>query len=627
MNDSVSIMSPPAPPRKRFVHIAVAIAALLAIGAAAAGGAHLLFSADVLDKDVAAQIRHTTGFATTIGGSTGFHLFPQPRIEIDNVAFSDTAGAVRINAAAFTAYLRILPLLVGRIEIGHATLYQPNIFIALDRKPMAPEGAIGRFAQSTSASSQDADAMLLGRIDIVDGHARIETRAMQTADLDTINMSIDWPRAYASAALNGELTLHGVPISLQAWLSQPSELLRGGQSATTLRLQSDVLTLSTSGRISAGPRVQYIGSVSADAASLRKLAEVVGYSFPRHGTFADFDLRGDLDFESDSAALTNLHMSLDGNDYEGSFAVENGNGLPRFSGTLASDLLDVTPFLAGLPEQVGAGAQWVHQALDLSDLSFADLDLRISASRLRLYDIEVEDAALSLMTKPGLIDLTLAEASANNGTLKGRVSLTAKDKVLEFHVTGSGKDIDITPMALGPKRPLSGSLNASLVLDSAGADLGHLVQGLSGRAQIFVANGEIKGADLAAALQQAGPKAAGEPIEMTDGTTAFDRLSFGLHLVNGLAEIEQGQFNAAGVQLNFAGNADVAHRTLDLAALGNATATANRRNESTPLSLRIKGKFDDPRLFQGEFDLRLPPAPQQSHDLPDDATSYVPPPE
>ncbi len=625
MNESVSVISPPAPPRKRFAQIAIAIAALLAIGATAAGGTHLLFSADVLDKDVAAQIRRTAGFATTIGGTTDFRLFPQPRIEIKNVAFSDAAGAVRIDAAAFTAYLRILPLLVGRIEIGRATLYQPHIFIALDRKLAAPEGAIGRFAQSTSASSQAAEAMLLGRIDIVDGYARIETHAMQTADIDAINLSVNWPRAYASAALNGELTLRGLPISLQAWLAQPIELLRGGQSATTLRLQSDVLTLSTSGRVSATPRFQYIGSVSADAASLRKLAEVAGSSFPRHGTFADFDLHGDIDCEGDSAALSNLHMSLDGNDYEGSFAVESENGLPRFSGTLASDLLDVTPFLAGLPEPSGAEALRNHQALDLSDLGFADLDLRISASRLRLYEMELDDAALSLMTKPGLIDLTLAEASANNGTLKGRASLTATDKILEFHVAGSGKDIDIAPMTLGLKRPLSGSLNASLALDSTGTELGHLVQGLAGRAQISVADGEIKGIDLASTLQQAGPKAAGESIPPVDGDTAFDRLSFGFHLANGLAQIEQGQLSAAGVQLNFAGSADLAHRTLDLAALAEATTSANRRSASTPLSLRLKGSFDAPSLLRGEANLRLPAPPPHSGDLPDDATSYAPP--
>lgn len=624
MNNSVSVMSPPAPPGKWFAHLAVLVAALLAIGVAAAGAAHVIYSADTLNKDVAAQIRRTTGFATRVDGSTRFYLFPQPRIEIENVSIFDPAGAVRIEAGAFTAYVRLLPLLVGRIEIGHAALYRPDMFVALDRKPMVPQGAVGKFAQS-GGSSQDTSAMLLGRIDIVDGRLRIETRPTQATDIDTINMSVDWPSAYASAALSGELTLHGVPLGVEAWLSQPIELLRGGQSATTLRVRSDVLTLSTSGQISVTPRLQYIGPVSADAASLRKLAAIAGYSFPRHGTFGNFDLRGDLDFESDSAALTNLHISLDGNDYEGNLAVEKDNGLPRFSGTLASDLLDITPFLAGTPEP--SGSTWNHEAPDLSDLRFVDLDLRISASRLRLYDMEVADAALSLMTKPGLIDLALAEASSNRGTLMGRVSLAAKDKTLEFHVIGSGKDIDISPMdlAFDGRHPLSGSLNASVVLDSTGTDLGHLFQGLAGRAEIVVADGAIKGVDLPATLLQPGHNAGDAPIKPMDGTTAFDRLSFGLELSNGVAKIEQGQVSAPNMQLNFAGSADVRQRTIDLAALGQAISSVSRRVTSTPLSLRVRGKLGSLQLFQGEPGLRLPVAPQQSHDLPDDATSYAPP--
>jgi AsmA protein len=421
--------------------------------------------------------------------------------------------------------------------------------------------------------------------------------------------------------------LHGTPISIEAWLSQPIELLRGGQSATILRLRSDVLALSTSGRVSAARRVQYIGRISADAASLRKLAEVAGYSFPRRGTFADFDLRSDLDFETDSAALTNLHMSLDGNDYEGNLAVEEENGLPRFSATLASDLLDVTPFLTGAPRPKGTNVLWNQQTPDLSDLRFADVDLRISASRLRLYDMQIEDAALSLMTKPGLIDLALAEATANHGTVKGRVSLAANGRNLDLQVIGSGKDVDIEPMALGldGKRPLSGSLNASLALESAGADLGHLIQGLGGRAEISVTNGELKGIDLATTLQQADAKSPGDPIKRADGTTAFDRLSLGLHLANGIAQIEQGQFSAAGTQLNFAGTADLAQRQLDLSALGQTTASGNRRTVSTPLRLRLKGSWNDLHFFQGEPDLRLPPAPQNAGDLPDPATSSVPP--
>jgi AsmA protein len=619
MNDSDSVTSPSSVPRKWLTHIVAAIIALFAIGVAASGLAHWFLSADVIDKDVAAQIRRSTGFATTIDGTTRFRLFPQPRIDIENVAFADAAGGVRINAAAFSAYLRFLPLLVGRIEVGRAALRQPDIRIVFGREPTKPEGTIGRFAQSSTP--EPTNALLLGRIDIVDGRVHIATQDMQTMEFDAVDMSIDWPSAYASAALNGEFAAHGTPVGVQAWLAQPMELLRGGQSATTLRLQSDILTLSSTGRVSADPRMQYVGQVSASAASLRTVAESAGYSFPRHGTFADFEMHGDVDWEGNNAALSNLHLTLDGNDYVGSLAIENDGGLPRFSGTLASDFLDLTPFLAGLPEPHSAAALWNHQALDLSDLRFADLDLRVSASRLRLYDMEVGDAALSLVTKPGLIDLALAEATSNHGTVEGRVSLTAKGRMLAFHVNGTGKNIDISPAVIGGRHPLSGALNASLALDSSGEDLPHVVQDLAGRAEISVGGGTLNGIDLAATLRAGDLKIPGTPLAFSPGATTFNNLSFGLQLANGLAQIQQGQFSAPGIAMNFAGNVDFAHRKLDLAALGSATQSLSRRTQSQPLSLRFEGSFAAPQLVKGEPDLLLPAAPPHSGDLPANPTT------
>jgi AsmA protein len=611
MNDSVSAISPRAQPRKR--HITVIIVALFAIGAATVRLAHWIFSAELLDKNVVSQIRRSTGFVIAIGGTTYFHLFPQPRIDIENVAFSDATGVVRIDAGTFSAYLRLLPLLVGRIEIGHATLYQPDIVIDLDRTPTAPASGIGRVAQTEVAG--EPGALPLGRIDLLDGRVRLEAKNARETEFEDIDMDIDWPSAYASAALSGQLALHGMPVDVQAWLSQPIELLRGGQSAMTLRLQSDQLTLSTSGRVSAARRVQYIGQVSASAASLRKLAEIAGYAFPKHGTFADFDLHSDVDFKGASATLTNLHMSLDGNDYEGNLAVEDDNGLPRFSGTLASDFLDLTPFLAGMPEPSNSAVLWNHHALDLSDLNFADLDLRISASRLRLYDIEVEDAALSLLTKPGLIDLDLAEATSNHGMVKGRVSLAAKGQTLAFHVNGTGTNIDVGPIVVEGKRQLSGALNASLALDSAGPDLRNIVDGLAGRADILIAGGEFKGADLIATLQSGGAAAPGRSITFASGATDFDKLSFGVQLANGLAQIQRGQLSVQGLTLNFAGDADFPHRMLDLAAIGDVTQSTSR------LRLRLTGSFENPRLVQGEPNLRLPSPPPNSDDLPHDTTS------
>lgn len=610
-------------PRKWLALVVVTLASVFAIGAAVA--VPWLLTAEILDKDVTAQIRRTTGFATKIDGDTRFRLFPRPRVEIDHVVFFDPSGAVRIEVGVLCAYLRILPLVVGRIEVSAATLDHPDMFIALDRKPVVADSAIGRVARSRFPSPQTA--MLLGRLDILHGRAHLVTRSNQKRDVDDISVDIDWPSAYASAALSGSIALNGTPIRIDAWLSQPLELLRGGQSATTLRLRSDVLTLSTSGQISSSPHIQYKGHISARAGSLRKLAEVAGYPFPKHGTFADVDMIGDLDLEPGNAALTNLNVSVDGNAYEGNLAIAQGNGIPRISATLASDFLDATPFFTGSPERGGMHALWNRAAPDLSDLRFADLDFRISASRLRLDDMEIDNAALSLMTKPGLVDLALAEATANRGIVRGRISLAAKGRTLDLQVIGSSEGVDIEPMALGHNNshPLGGSLRASLALESTGTDFDHLIESLAGRAEISVTDGQLEKTDFSATLQKADGKPPGTVIEWAPGATAFGNLSASLRLVNGVAEIVQGQFSAPNMRLNFAGDVNLGQRTLTLAALGEMTGAGAQPSGSMPLRLRLKGSWDNPRLFQGEPDLQLPPAPQNAGGLPNPTTSAAPP--
>lgn len=607
----------------------MAVAAVLAIGLAAAGLAHYLFSAPAVDRDIASQIRRTTGLAVTIGGETRLRLLPQPHIEIQSVKFSDRAATVRIAAPSLTAYLRILPLLVGRIEVGSVTLYHPDIAIAIDRKPAIAESTIG---QAAGVAPGGAGALgkttLLGLIDIVDGRVRLERQTQPGFSFDRVNLSVDWPSVDASADLNGQIAWRGAALSVQAWFAQPIELFRGGQSASILRLQSNIVTLATSGRLSTLPRFQYDGRIFASTPSLRKLIELAGYSFARHGQFADLDLRSDVQAHADGATLTNVNLSLDGNDYEGDLAVENDQGMPQISGTLAGNLIDVTPFLVGVPKPNGAGGVWGRQTLDLADLTFADLDLRVSASRLRLNDMEVDDAALSLVTKPGLIDLALAEATANQGIIKGRVSLAAaKDHSLAFHLDGSGTNIDLRPVVIGHtgNRPFAGTMDASLAVESTGSNFDLLMQGLTGRAQIAVANGTLENIDLIATAQQAVSARPGAKIAIVGGTTAFDQLNLDLRLAKGIASIEQGKVNGPDFHLGLSGSANLANRKLDVSALGDTVAPGDRRRiQSTPIRFNLAGPWEDVHIVQGRPDLHLRPIPPQIDSLPDSPMTFAP---
>ncbi|MGO9004214.1 MAG: AsmA family protein [Beijerinckiaceae bacterium] len=584
-----------------------------------------------MNHDIEAQIRRTTGLSTTITGTARFRLLPQPEVEITNVAMSDPSGALRIEAASLTGYLRFLPLLVGRFEIARASLTHPALVIDLDGRPMTPDSAIGRAAEAKSSDRENAasDYTRLGSVDLVDGSARLQSQSAHVDRLlEDVNVSIDWPNLSAAAEVSGRFKFREEPVELAAWFAQPLELIRGAESALTLTVRSSVATLSTSGTFAAGSHLQYRGRIEAKIASLRQLAELTGHSFPRHGRFADLKFKCDANFIANTASLSNLRLQMDGNDYEGTLAIQNGDVKPLVSGTLATNYLDLAPFLAGLPEPLTEEQRWNPAPLDTADLGFADFDLRVSATRLRLAPIEFRDSALSLITRTGSMDLTLAEATANHGKVKGRISLAVQNDGLTLRATGNVKDLRLRPLPLNVDghHELSGSVSGAFALDTTGKSISDLMQNVAGRAQIDLDSGEITSLDLET-LFGLGTSRRQESMTEADTNAPLDGASVGLKITGGRAEIENGRLQTKGMRLSFGGRANLAERTFDLWALTQerpASDTTTKPN--TPTRVTLTGSWDAPSLLLEPMILPVTPAKilPRLGTKPDAVMSYAP---
>ncbi len=610
--------------RKSRAKAGAAIALALVLAFVALWSVQRLLSADLLSREVAAQIQRATGLSTKIAGQTEFRFLFRPRLIIRDIHISDSSGATRVDAPEVVGYLRLLPLLAGRFEIGQAVLYQPKFYASLDRPPAGRDGDIQRAAKASTDDFPRLQAPL-GTIDIVDGQAHLATkRRASSIALDAIDVRASWPRLGASANFAGRLTYRDEAVRFQGWLEQPLEILRGGDSAGVFQIKSDLLTFWTSGHLSGGPKVEYSGSISATAPSLRTLAETIGYSFSKHGTFADLSLSCDVDVAAGNATFTNLSLRLDGNDYEGNLEIQDVTHAPQISGTLASDFLDVTPFLTGVREPAVSGGLWSRKPLDLPQLDLANLDLRVSATRLRLYDLEVHDAALSLLTKPGMIDLALAEATSNNGAIRGRFAVTEKDHVFDLRINGAGSGIDLQPMVFEGQRSLSGSLDASIRLESSGQDVYALMQGLSGEAAFSASNGAFNGVDLIQTLGDANGRKPGEKLDAAPGSTSYDHLTLNLALAHGVAAISDSQISGPNLQLGLAGVIDIGRRQLDILSLAEINEPAGRASRALPARFELKGPWSAPRFFVAPANFVLPKTPPHEDSLP--STTMSPPP-
>jgi len=561
------------------------------------------FSTAALRDEVAAQIRQATGLATISQGRAIFAVLPQPHIKIDQVSFVDPSGALRIDADYFKGNLRILPLIVGRLEIASATLLKPRLVIDLDENPMPADSAIGRAAEAKPETTEAAaaDTARLGTVSLVNGTARLKTKfAASDVIVDDIDMTLDWRNLSAPASLTGKARVRGEFGDVAAWVAEPAELLRGGRSEMTLDIKTDVLTLTTNGILSAAPKPEYSGHLRATSQALPRLLELIGYPIPRTSALSRFQLASDARANAEGMSFSNLNLRLAGSDFEGSLAIEMGDQKPLLSGTLATDLLTLDPFFAHFQKIISDDGQWNHEPLDLRALTTANLDIRVSASRARLAHFEMQDTALSLLTHANRIDLSLAEAKAYRGLVKARAFLAIGQDGVDLHATSSVTDLDVGALswdAVGLPE-LTGLASGTANLEADGLNLAEFLQHLDGRLQLNVKQGDVRGIDLARTLHPAARD--GETLQTPDTRATrvpYDHAQLGLKILKGTAEVEQGLADGPGGHLLLSGSATLPDRKLDLRAVILPAVPDDPISKSAQdRNILIKGAWEHPLI-------------------------------
>jgi AsmA protein len=587
------------PPGKRMRRAIGIVGVLFVAAALVATAAPWLFSTLALRDAIVAQIRQMTGLVALSQGQAVFVVLPQPHISIDDVSLADPSGSLRIDARYLKGYLRVAPLLRGRLEIAWVALGQPNMDIDLDGRPLPSDSAIGSAANAKPASPQaaSADEARLGYVSLVDGRARLKNK-FSASDLliEDINVKLDWRKLGGAASVTGRARFRGEPAEIAARIARPIDLLRGEQSTVTLQIQSGALSLSTHGSLTGAPRPQYNGRIVASASSLRKLVQLSGLRVRFPGPFDDFSLTCEVGASPSSATFSDLRLRLDGNDFEGTLAVQSAASGLVLSGTLATNVLSLRPFLSGRPALVGRDGQWSREPFDPKELSLADLDLRISAARMILPRMEIKDAAFSVMNRNGRLEFTLAEAKAYQGAIKGRASFAMTDAGLAFRASGALSKVSIGALAssaFGASR-LAGSANGGASIEGVGSSMSELMRGLDGQAHIAIARGELGGIDLDQALRRIDKSPLAVVADLHRGGTAFESASFGLRIAKGVAEIEEGAVQSPSVHLDFGGTADLAERALNLRAVATPAGAADASGREAPqFRFELIGSWDD----------------------------------
>ncbi len=581
-----------------IVTAALALFAVLLVVAGKAGAPYL-FQGATLQSELATQVRVTTGLTVTSKDRGRFDLLPRPHIVMRGLHFSDPSGALTGDAETLDGDVRLLPLLVGRIELGAATLVHPRLAINADGRPLQADSMIGRTLRRGPPDAAGRSGRL-GVVTLVDGTISVTSRMLgPVRDFENVDVTIDWPDLDSPATLTGSFAVQKMPADLAIWLAQPSSLMRGETSPLALRVQSTPLDLSANGNLAIAGSATFHGHVAVHAPSMTGIMALAAVSMPLPAPFAHLAMNGDVAVSvandgTPAVDLSALKLSLDGNDYEGSLAVRGGPK-PSMGGTLAADRLSVAPFLDRLPRLIDATRRWSTAPLIFTRFDPIALDLRISASHLRIAPLTIDDAAIAVMTRGDRTEIVLAEGKAYGGDVKARASLGIMGDMLSLRGACTLTNADAATLswdALG-RQVATGTVSGSASLDTSGSNPAALITRLNGSITARAVDGEIMPFELGRGLPDTDDRGFAALLSGTGVRMPFSSTSATLRLTGGEARVEEASMRGMDTVATASGTISLPERTLDLHVATKPSApSAGPGPGDKPARLHLGGSFD-----------------------------------
>jgi uncharacterized protein involved in outer membrane biogenesis len=216
---------------------------------------------------------------------------------------------------------------------------------------------------------------------------------------------------------------------------------------------------------------------------------------------------------ADAIKFTNLSLKAGPTLFRGDGGAILGGPRPKISVRLATDALDVDPWLpldAAKPTGVVAavparanGREWSRDRIDLDGLRAVDADLDLSAKKVTYSSYVIDDFALKAELQGGKLTARQFGGGLFGGRVEGAGRLVAIDTPsADFSLKIENADLREVALATADKARVSGVFDYETQLSSRGYSEFDMVSALQGSGQFKVRDGSVEGIDLPAISEQ-----------------------------------------------------------------------------------------------------------------------------
>ena len=576
--------------------LGLALVAVLAVGTAVYLTANVLISADAVRRQVLSEIRSVTGLEPTLNGAATVSLFPTGSVSFADVTLGD-AKRPALTAERLTARLRFFPLLTGRVEISDVALERPTIAIDVERD--GNTNWSGLIAALTRSQAKGVRVAAFSEMRIENGTVLVHSPSQKVDEvLAGVEFSLAWPSISKSFGATGLLIWHDAPLDVTMTLGDFPAALAGNRSGLKVRIAGKPMKAAFEGAISVKPTLKIEGTLAADTTSIRNALVWAGQKPLPGGGFGHFAIKAHANVMGGTIGLNNVNLELDGNTAEGvlTFATD---GRKTLQGTLASDSLDLTPYVSTVRLLTANQRDWNSGPITLDGLSGMDLDLRLSAAKVAMSNAKIGRTAIAANLHGGHLVVTVGEAQAYGGVIRGSLTLAnfTSGVDVKSQLQFNGVDLESCLGQLFGLHRLEGKGNLSFAVEGEGNSVLGITRTLNGTANLVGEKGALAGLNVEQLLRRLERRPLSGGGEFRTGRTPFDKITMALKIDKGMATVEDVKIEGSAVRLALAGTASIPEREVDLK--GTATLVSTERPNATAFELPfiVQGSWDDPIML------------------------------
>ncbi len=304
-------------------------------------------------------------------------------------------------------------------------------------------------------------------------------------------------------------------------------------------------------------------------------------------------VNGQLTLDGSGAAyLRAARIEADSNVLEGDLDLRPGEARPKLVAKLAAGPLDLTGLVGEQGSGQGGGMAaegWPRETIDVSALGLIDAEIALTAPSVDLSVLRLGEARAMVTLERSRAVFDLRQLAAYGGSVAG-----------EFVVNGRGglsvggnlalKGIDMQALMLdlsGWDRLISRG-NLTLKFLGVGNSVDEIMQGLKGEGSLALAQGELKGLDIAGMLRTLDPGYVGEGQK-----TIFDGIAGSFSIAGGVLSNSDLKLTAPYLTATGAGEVALGARTLNYRLRPTALADAEGAG-GIMVPLWITGPWADP---------------------------------